>query len=185
MAASGINMAFIWSEFYIFQQQIHIPANSRLPILVLLFPVAQNFVELQYQGKQLSPFENRPITSRVAVASFLLYCFAYDAELRFSMAAHHSPVYKRIAGLAMELLGSLSLVSMAAVLLPDRVGPILWVLYTLFLVSGTLQVVRNWLRRRVIGGVVEAMGAPEWRLRPVFERVGAWVSLSGGGRLPL
>ncbi|XAR60247.1 hypothetical protein NMG60_11033525 [Bertholletia excelsa] len=168
MAAGGINMAFIWSRVYTFHQQLLVPATSRPPILVLLFPVAQNFVELRYQGKQVSVFENRPITIRVAVASFLLYCFAYYVKLKLSSAARHMPVYERIASLAMELLGSLSGVSMAAVLLPDRVGPILWALYALFLVSGTLQVVWNWLRRRGIGGGVEEVPAPEWRLRPLM-----------------
>ncbi|XAR60246.1 hypothetical protein NMG60_11033524 [Bertholletia excelsa] len=166
MAGGGINMAFIWSRVYTFQQQLLIPATSRPPIIVLLFPVAQNFVELQYQGKQLSVFENRPIAIRVAAASFLLYCLAYYVKFKRSLAAHHSPVYERIASLAMELLGSLSLVSMAAVLFPEWVGPVLWILFALFLVSRTLQLGRNWLRRRVIGGVVGAVPAPEGEWDP-------------------
>ncbi|XAR54924.1 hypothetical protein NMG60_11030259 [Bertholletia excelsa] len=171
-----INVAYICVKSYFFQEQ--------------LFPNPPPFSILN-QGKPVSPFETRPITMRVAVASLLIYYFAHDAKLKLS-AAHFQPVYARLANGVMVMFGSLSFVSVVAGLFPARVEPGLWVLYALFvasqLVPGKIQQLWNWVHRKVMGSRRREMALPEWRLMSSIGRgrqVMAPATVNRGGLLPL
>ncbi|GMP95756.1 hypothetical protein CsSME_00044679 [Camellia sinensis var. sinensis] len=67
------------------QQQQSTSSASCHVILAFIVPALLNFVQIKYQGKNdISPFGTHPKSVSVSIASLLLYCFAYDAELRTS-----------------------------------------------------------------------------------------------------
>ncbi|GMP31467.1 hypothetical protein CsSME_00005667 [Camellia sinensis var. sinensis] len=161
--SGGINVAFVRSRSYILQQQLTPPAHRLHTIFSFLVSLLLNFLQLQYQAQVVSPFETHPTTMLVSITSLTVYCFAYDAELRFSSTAHAMPNYGSVISRVMGLFGSLCLVSLASILCPDSVRVVLCLLYTLFLanqfvfVHCQLQMLWNWLHQRVISRFLQEM----------------------------
>ncbi|KAL7199436.1 hypothetical protein ACSBR2_021662 [Camellia fascicularis] len=85
--SGGINVAFISSESYFLQQQLAPPTPCRHAIFIFLVPLLLKFLQLQCQGQVASQFETYPKAMFVAIATLILYFFAYDAELRPSSNA--------------------------------------------------------------------------------------------------
>ncbi|KAL7182720.1 hypothetical protein ACSBR1_041412 [Camellia fascicularis] len=102
------------------------------------------------------PFETHPKSMGIAVASLLLYCFAYDAELR-SSATHRWQTYQFLARRGVVLFGWLAVVSLASILLPDSLGSLLYSLFVLFssgeLLSHRLQMLWKWVHQIITGRV--------------------------------
>ncbi|KAL7199438.1 hypothetical protein ACSBR2_021664 [Camellia fascicularis] len=67
-------------------------------VLAFILSLLLSLLQLKYQGnKDISPFDTHPTSVRVAIASFLLYCFASDPELRSSENHRHHQTYALIA----------------------------------------------------------------------------------------
>ncbi|KAL7215169.1 hypothetical protein ACSBR1_027351 [Camellia fascicularis] len=64
----------------------------------------------------------------IALASLLLYC---HAELR-SSTSHRWQTYQFLARRSVVVFGWLAVVSLASILLPDSLGPLLYSLFVLF-----------------------------------------------------
>ncbi|KAL7171061.1 hypothetical protein ACSBR2_035844 [Camellia fascicularis] len=113
------------------------------------FDVLLSFLQIKYQGKNnISLFDTYPKSLGVSIASLLLYGISYYVELKSSSYEdhHRSQTYARHGTV---VFGWLFLVSLASILLPDSVGPLLYVLYILFLAGEflrrQLQMLWNWL----------------------------------------
>ncbi|GMP71139.1 hypothetical protein CsSME_00029668 [Camellia sinensis var. sinensis] len=126
----------------------------------------------------------------VSITSLIVYCFAYDAELRFSSADHAMPDYGPVISRVMGLFGSLCLVYLASILCPDSVRVVLYLLYPLFLASQfefvhcQLQMLWNWLHQRVTSKFQQEM-----RMRRASINRRLWfitrANAHRGGLLPL
>ncbi|KAL7182724.1 hypothetical protein ACSBR1_041416 [Camellia fascicularis] len=149
-----INVVIIGMRYYFSQQQEQLNnLSSCHAVLAFIVPVLLNFLQLKYQKLEISPFETHPKSMSVAIASLLMYCLAYDAELRFS-ASQRTQTYARRG---VVVFGWFGLVSLASILLPDSVGPLLYSLYVLFssgeLLSRRLQMLWKWVHRIIMGRV--------------------------------
>ncbi|PSS11554.1 Serine/threonine-protein kinase [Actinidia chinensis var. chinensis] len=136
------NVAFISRSNYFLQQQLPLPSTQQ-PIHVFLIPVLVNFVKLKYQGTDTCAFETHRKTMILAAASFLLYCLALSRGFRSGGA----------------FLGWLSSLSLASVLVPVSIRPVLFLLCVMFAAGELLkckivQVVWYWLRQRMRGNTV-------------------------------
>ncbi|CAL5355537.1 unnamed protein product [Camellia sinensis] len=90
MNHNNINVLFFsWRAFYLSHHHRRPPPTSRHAVLAFLAPVLLDFIELKFQGKNVSSFETHQKAIWVAIASLILYCFAYEAKLRL-------PAYSRI-----------------------------------------------------------------------------------------
>jgi len=52
-------------------------------LISFIFPAMVELLQLMYQPSNTSPFEIHPINMYLSVTSFLIYCFAYDAQLKY------------------------------------------------------------------------------------------------------
>ncbi|CAL5432576.1 unnamed protein product [Camellia sinensis] len=161
--SGGINVAFVRSRSYILQQQLTPPNHHLHAIFSFLASMLLNFLQLQYQALVVSPFETHPTTMLVSITSLIVYCVAYDVELRFSSSDHAMPDYGLVISHVIGLFGSLCLVSLASILCPDSIRVVLYLLYTLFLASQLvfahcqLQMLWSWLHQRVISRFLQEM----------------------------
>lgn len=141
---------------YCFSLGLH-SSTSCQAVMAFILPVLLSFLQLKYQGnKDISPFDTHPTSVRVAIASLLLYCFAYDAELR-SSENHRHQTCAFIARRGMACFGWLAVVSLASILLPNSLGPPLYFLYILFLAGELLcrclQMLWNWVHQIIVNRV--------------------------------
>ncbi|GFS42275.1 hypothetical protein Acr_00g0078950 [Actinidia rufa] len=134
------NVAFITMRFY-FLQQLPL-SSSPQPIHSFLVPVLVNFIELKYHT-DTSAFQMHRKTMILAAASFLLYCLALARDFSRGWA----------------LFGWLSSVSLASVLVPVSIWPVLFLLCVLcsageLLKCRIVQAVWQSLRQRMRGNIV-------------------------------
>ncbi|XAR54925.1 hypothetical protein NMG60_11030260 [Bertholletia excelsa] len=118
---------------YDFPQE-HTSASFHV-VLSFVLPILLGFLELKYQGKDTSPFETHPKSMAFAIASSLLYCFAYYLELRSSFVDQKFRACEGLVQGGMVLSGSLLVVSLASILLPGPLGPLLYSFYALLWTS--------------------------------------------------
>ncbi|KAI8546643.1 hypothetical protein RHMOL_Rhmol07G0135500 [Rhododendron molle] len=114
------------------QRQHILPSTSSCHgVLAFVIPVLLSLIQLKYQGNQTSPFATHPKSTGFAVVSLLLYCLAYDAEARAisSVPSRPRPTYSWIPARAMAVFGSLSMASLASILFPDSLCPMLCLLW--------------------------------------------------------
>lgn len=132
------------------QQQILPSTSSHHGVLAFIIPVLINLIQLKYQGNQTSPFATHPKSTGFAVVSLLLYCLAHDAEARAisSVPSRPRPTYSWIPARAMAVFGSLSMASLASILFPDSLGPMLCLLW---LAGDLLLRLRKLLRGKLPG----------------------------------
>jgi hypothetical protein len=126
----SLNIAFMTAKNYVQQDQLNTP-NSTHAIFTFIMPVLLCFLEFMYQGKDYSPFDTRPITMWIGLTCVIAYCVVYGVEI--SCAKYFkSPVYASAVRSGAMLFGSLSVASLASILFPDCMQPILYLLCTLF-----------------------------------------------------
>ncbi|KAL7212864.1 hypothetical protein ACSBR2_015540 [Camellia fascicularis] len=142
---NNINVLFIsWRTFYLSHHHLRPSPTSRHAILAFLTPVLLDFIELKFQGKNVSSFKTHQKAIWVAIASLILYCFAYEAELRLLG-------YSRVISRGMVVLGSVSSVSLTSILFLGNGRHVFYQLYALFLESESavirhrFQMVWNWV----------------------------------------
>ncbi|GMP83581.1 hypothetical protein CsSME_00037440 [Camellia sinensis var. sinensis] len=156
-----INVSFlsITTHSYYLSQQQSTSSSSALchPVLAVIIPALLSFLQIKYQGKSnISPFDTYPKSLGVSIASLLLYGISYYTELKPSSYEDHHRL-QTYARYGTVVFGWLLFVSLASILLPDSVGPLLYVLYILFLAGEflrcQLQMLWNWLYQIVMGKV--------------------------------
>ncbi|GMP42743.1 hypothetical protein CsSME_00012382 [Camellia sinensis var. sinensis] len=158
---NNINVFFIsWRTFYLSHHHLRSPPTSRHAVLAFFAPVLLDFIELKFQGKNTSSFEMHQKAIWVAIASLILYCFAYEAELRLPELPAYSCVIRR----GMVVLGSVSSISLTSILFPGNGRHVFYLLYALVLASESavirhrFQMAWSWVYQRIIGYLLR-----EWR----------------------
>uniref|UniRef100_A0A6N2JZS7 Uncharacterized protein n=1 Tax=Salix viminalis TaxID=40686 RepID=A0A6N2JZS7_SALVM len=126
----SLSIAFMTARNYVQQDQQATP-NSTHAIFTFIMPVLLCFLQLMYQGKDYSPFDTHPITMWIALTCVLAYCVIYGVE-KSCTKYFQSPVYASAVRGGAMLFGSLSVASLASILFPDCMQPILYLLCTLF-----------------------------------------------------
>lgn len=113
------------------RQQILPSTSSCHGVLAFIIPVLISLIQLKYQGNQTSPFATHPKSTGFAVISLLLFCSAHDAKARAisSVPSRPQPTYSWIPARAMAVFGTLSMASLASILFPDSLGPMLCLLW--------------------------------------------------------
>ncbi|KAI8546619.1 hypothetical protein RHMOL_Rhmol07G0133200 [Rhododendron molle] len=138
-----INVSSIMSISNYFSHPTPLPSvNSCHTVLAFIVPVLLSLLQIKYQGNQISPFETHPISMVIFVASLLLYCLGYHAKVRW-------PTYALVVSRGMVVFGSLSVVSLATILFPDSLGPVLYMLYVLFTAAELLKLLK-WVHRKIM-----------------------------------
>ncbi|GMP95752.1 hypothetical protein CsSME_00044675 [Camellia sinensis var. sinensis] len=151
-------------SYYNLSQQESTPSSASWhAVLAFIVPVFLTLLRIKYDGKDISAFDTYPKSLGVSIASLLLYCSAYYAELKSSSYEDHRRLQTHARHGAV-VFGWLGLVSLTSILLPDSVGPLLYFLYILFLAGEflcrPLQMLWNWLHHIVMGKV--PVMPPSW-----------------------
>ncbi|CAL5360772.1 unnamed protein product [Camellia sinensis] len=158
MNNNNINVLFVNSRsFYLSHHHLRPPRTSHHTFLAVLTQMLIAFIQLKFQGQNVSSSEMYQKATRVATVSLILYCFAYEAELRL-------PAYSHVIRRGMMVLGSVSSVSLTSILFPGNGRHVFYLLYALFLASESavirhqFQMVWNWVYQGIMGYLLR-----EWR----------------------
>ncbi|KAF3628913.1 hypothetical protein FXO37_29181, partial [Capsicum annuum] len=146
------------TSFYCQEQYIFFPSPQPTPyranvLVAFIFPAMVEFMQLMYQASNdKSPFEIHPKKMSLAIASFLIYCFSCDVQLR--LIPSRCPNYVKLVEFVGSIFGPLTLASYSSVLFPS-LGPILYTVsisYTAIqLLYTTLLTERlNWLCHKLM-----------------------------------
>ncbi|KAH7833223.1 hypothetical protein Vadar_004198 [Vaccinium darrowii] len=156
------NIAFISRSFYFYftQQEEQHPLSLYHAIYGFLLPNLTSFLKLKYQGLDSTPFETHPKTMFICIASFLLYLLAY------SIHSHTTPAYANVVLRGAVVLGSLSLVSLASVISPEPIRPVLFLLLSAGLMMNfrLVQVLWNYIQGRMRGNLVPDLNTQQRRI---------------------
>jgi hypothetical protein len=147
--------------------------SSRHAILVFIVPILINLIEVKFEGKHYSPFETHPKTIMVAIVSLLLYCLAYGAELGFSPQSPTSKVARVLCSSFMTFFGSLSLASLASILLPDCLQFVLYIVHLLISMGelhGIIQKLCKWIHQRILKKICNALQAQS-TAHPILQQI--------------
>ncbi|KAK4421544.1 hypothetical protein Salat_2105000 [Sesamum alatum] len=120
--------------------------NSFHQGIMFIVPTLIQFLQCKYQGSENSPFVAHPYTTLVAVGTSLAYFVAFSA-IRLSPA----PVVKH----CVVWSGNASVASLASMLFPNSVRPLLW--FMCVVLSAPDELLR-WLYKRVVEGSKELNG---------------------------
>uniref|UniRef100_M1CHH2 Uncharacterized protein n=1 Tax=Solanum tuberosum TaxID=4113 RepID=M1CHH2_SOLTU len=138
------------------------PSPHRPNVLVAyIFPAMVELIQLMCQtGKDESPpFKLHPQKMNLAIASFLIYCFSYDAQLRIIPSSNHRHScsnYVKIVQIVGSIFGPLTLASYSSVLFPSFVSLFysVSILYSAFLLLYTTRFIKllKWFYCKFISG---------------------------------
>ncbi|KAL3362025.1 hypothetical protein AABB24_014730 [Solanum stoloniferum] len=156
-----INMTSYYSQESQYMSFIASPRPSphRVNVLVaFIFPAMIELIQLMYQASNYrSPFELHPLKMYLAIASFLIYCFSYDAQLRLIPSSNHRHScsnYVKIVQFVGSIFGPLTLASYSSVLFPSLslFFYSLSILYSTFLLLYTIRLNQrlNWLFHKLM-----------------------------------
>ncbi|KAH7863157.1 hypothetical protein Vadar_014060 [Vaccinium darrowii] len=168
-SARRTNIAFISRSFYFYftQQGERHPLSLYHAIFEFLLPVLLNFLKLKYQGLDSTPFQTHPKAMFTSIASLLLYSLAYDYELSlYSIHSQTRPAYANVLVHGAVVLGSLSLVSLASVISPEPIRPVLFLLFSAGLMVNfrLVQVLWNYIQGRMRGNLVHDLNTQQRRI---------------------
>lgn len=90
-------------EQYIFISPYSSSQHADIVLVAFVFPAVIGLLQLKYQGSNESPFQTHPIKMFFTIASFLIFCFSYDAKLRISSV--HPPPNSNYAKMV-QIVGS-------------------------------------------------------------------------------
>ncbi|KAK4728471.1 hypothetical protein R3W88_021459 [Solanum pinnatisectum] len=161
----NINITNYYSQDGFFLSPPPSPSPSPSPhspniLVAYIFPAMVELIQLMCQtGNDKSPFKLHPQKMNLAIASFLIYCFSYDAQLRIIPSSNHRHScsnYVKIVQFVGSIFGPLTLASYSSVLFPSLV-PFLYsvsILYSAFLLLYTTRLTKQlkWFYRKFISG---------------------------------
>lgn len=113
--------------------------DSPHAILAFFIPVIFNLIEIKCQCKGNSPFDTNPISIWFSISCLLSYCFLHGIELSFSRHLQNSSNYSTALQFTTSLFGSLLLASLASIIFPDKIKPVLYTFYVLLLMGYILH----------------------------------------------
>ena len=157
------NLMFIQSSDFINNgQQYNLMLNYLSAILALIAfvdPVLIKLIDLKFQKEVDSVFEAHPITTMMFFASLLVFVLTFGIELTFH-SSHLSPTCAALLRTAMMFSGSLSLTSLASVLLPDALRPLLYAFCAFLSLANLHNLVRkwyHWVHRAIVDNLETAL----------------------------
>jgi len=110
-------------------------------LISFIFPAMLQLLQLKYQTSNTSPFEIHPIKMYLSIASFLIYCFAYDCQIKY--ISTNCSNYAKMVG---DIFGPLALASYSSLLYP----PFSFIIYSAsILYSATLLLNMTLLKARL------------------------------------
>nr|GMD09072.1 hypothetical protein TEA_020862 [Ipomoea batatas] len=117
-----------------------VPLESILSLLITL-------VQLQYNGKQNSPFEIHPIILTIAVVSLILYVIAREASHWLpSNSNSQSPLLNLASNLFAAIFRNTVFICIATILLPDKIKPYFYIPCSFILTAITVYSIFKLLR---------------------------------------
>lgn len=148
------NSVFFVSFRGFFSNSLNIPHT--VPSFPILFTSILEFLQLKYQGKQQTPFDTHPLVTYVGIFCLILYCLGYNVEQRFSTNLRYRIRFSKYVCWIMVFSGSVCLASTVSILFPDRIRPILFVMFFViaaaellhFLYCSIVQRIAEFSRRR-------------------------------------
>ena len=142
--------------------------SAILALIAFVVPVLINLIDLKFQKEADSVFEAHPITIMMFFASLLAFVLAFGTELTFHSSLL-SPTCAALLRTAMMFSGSLCLASLASVLLPDALRPLLYAFYALLSLANLHNQVRkwyHWVHRAIVDNLETVLtGVRQWHLR--------------------
>ena len=126
-----------------------IETNPLHALVAFIFFVLLGFLQIKYPENP-TPFQLHPKTIWLSIASFLAYCFAFLARLKFAITISVRDHFDTL----MHVFGSLSLLSLVLLLLPDTWESFGFIMYTLWFITHVLpMMIRTrfmeiWLQRQ-------------------------------------
>ncbi|KAK7382029.1 hypothetical protein VNO80_00670 [Phaseolus coccineus] len=125
--------------------QIYNLATETNPVdalVAFIFFVLLAFLQLRYPDNP-TPFHLHPNTIWLSILSFLLYCFVISGNLKFGIRVNHFQTLKRV-------FGSLSLLCLLVLLLPDAWECFTFLIYILwFIIHLLLAIKTHFMETRV------------------------------------
>ncbi|RVW86595.1 hypothetical protein CK203_045618 [Vitis vinifera] len=149
-------------------QQYNLMLNYLSAILALIAfvdPVLIKLIDLKFQKEVDSVFEAHPITTMMFFASLLVFVLTFGIELTFH-SSHLSPTCAALLRTAMMFSGSLSLTSLASVLLPDALRPLLYAFCAFLSLANLHNLVRkwyHWVHRAIVDNLETALTGEAWK----------------------
>ncbi|KAL7212635.1 hypothetical protein ACSBR2_015339 [Camellia fascicularis] len=129
MNNNNINILFVnLRSFYLSHPHLQPPPTSHHAVLVVLTQMLLAFIQLKFQGQNVSSFEMYQKAIWVTTVSLILYCFAYEAELRL-------PAYSCVIRRGMIVLGSISSAPLTSIIFPSNGRHVFYPLYAPFMAS--------------------------------------------------
>ncbi|KAL7212862.1 hypothetical protein ACSBR2_015538 [Camellia fascicularis] len=111
---NNVNVLFVNSRsFYLSYPHLRPPPTSHHAVLAVLAQMLLAFIQLKFQGQNVSSFETYQKAIWVATVSLILYCFANEVKLQL-------PAYSRVIRRGMIVLGIVSSVSLTSILFPEN-----------------------------------------------------------------
>lgn len=126
-----------------------IETNPLHALVAFIFFVLLGFLQIKYPENP-TPFQLHPKIIWLSIASFLAYCFAFLARLKFAITISVRDHFDTL----MHVFGSLSLLSLVLLLLPDTWESFGFIMYTLWFITHVLpMMIRTrfmeiWLQRQ-------------------------------------
>ncbi|KAJ0053994.1 hypothetical protein Pint_00186 [Pistacia integerrima] len=115
-------------------------------IFLFLIPVMLGLLQVEYQSKNVSPFDTHPINMWVFLAATFIYC----AGLATNLESHNHPTTRsKIISRVILSPGALASVTLASVLVLRLIGWIilcLWTILAIILARHLLKHIYEWLK---------------------------------------
>ncbi|WVZ17742.1 hypothetical protein V8G54_010724 [Vigna mungo] len=139
---------------YVQVRSIAIETNPLHVLVAFTFFALLGFIQIRYPENP-TPFQLHPKTTMLSIATFILYCLGFLGTLMFGIRVHHFVTL-------MHVFGSLSLISLVLLLLPETWDSLGFVVYTLWFITLLLFFMRTrlreiWLQRQQIRRVVRPL----------------------------
>ncbi|KAJ0112791.1 hypothetical protein Patl1_00216 [Pistacia atlantica] len=129
-------------------EQPSISSNRHHAIFLFLIPVMLGLLQVEYQSKNVSPFDTHPIHMWVFLAATYIYCMGLATNLELQ---NNPTTYSKIISHVILSLGALASVTLASVLFPWLSGWLilcLWTILPIALARHLLRHIYEWIKHR-------------------------------------
>ncbi|KAJ0053993.1 hypothetical protein Pint_00187 [Pistacia integerrima] len=127
-------------------EQPSISSNRHHAIFLFLMPVMLGLLQVEYQSKNVSPFDTHPINMWGFLAATCIYCVGLATNLELQ---NHPTTYSKIISRVILSSGALASITLASVLFPWLSGWLilcLWTILPVTLARHLLQHIYEWIK---------------------------------------
>ncbi|QCE02684.1 hypothetical protein DEO72_LG8g699 [Vigna unguiculata] len=123
-------------------RSVAMETNPLHALVAFTFFALLGFIQIRYPQNP-TPFQLHPKTTMLSIATFLLYCLGFLGTLMFPIRVHHFDTL-------MHVFGSLSLISLLLLLLPETWDSLGFVVYKLWFITLLLFIVIKTRLREIL-----------------------------------